>query len=77
LSAAIIRLERAGLNEQAKQRVLEAYRRLYRQGGALQENARALAQQNGLDENVRAMVDMIMKSGEQRFGRYLEKFRHG
>jgi hypothetical protein len=25
---------------------------------------------------VRAMVDMIIKSSEQRFGRYLERFRH-
>ena len=69
-------LERAGLNEQGQQRVIEAYKRLYRQGGTLQENAQTLAQENGLDENVRAMVDMIIKSGEQRFGRYLEKFRH-
>jgi len=69
-------LERAGFNEQAQQRVIEAYKRLYRQGGTLQKNAQTLAQENGLDENVRAMVDMIIKSGEQRFGRYLEKFRH-
>jgi hypothetical protein len=25
---------------------------------------------------VRDMVDMIIKSSEQRFGRYLERFRH-
>ena len=59
-----------------QQNVLDAYKKLYRQGGALLENAKTLAQQDGLDENVRAMVEAIIKSSEQRFGRYLEKFRH-
>ena len=69
-------MSRAGLSEQQQQKVVDAYKKLYRQGGTLLENAEALAQKNGLDENVRAMVDMIIKSGQQRFGRYLEKFRH-
>jgi UDP-N-acetylglucosamine acyltransferase len=68
-------LARAGLSEQQQQKIIEAYRRLYRQGGALLENAKALVQEDGLDENVRAMVESIIRSGEQRFGRYLEKFR--
>jgi len=69
-------LERADLSEQQQQKIIEAYKKLYRQGGSpLLENAKALAAEDGLDENVRAMVDMIIKSGEQRFGRYLEKFR--
>jgi acyl-[acyl carrier protein]--UDP-N-acetylglucosamine O-acyltransferase len=67
---------RAGLNSQQQENITEAYRRLYRQKTPLLENAMAMAQENGLDENVRAMVDMILKSSEQRFGRYLEKFRH-
>ena len=69
-------LVRAGLNEQQQQNIIEAYNRLYRQGGTLRENARALAQKDGLDENVRVMVEAITRSSEQRFGRYLEKFRH-
>jgi UDP-N-acetylglucosamine acyltransferase len=69
-------LVRAGLSEQQQQKVFEAYRRLYRRGGTLLENAKALAEEDGIDENVRAMVDMIIKSSEQRFGRHLEKFRH-
>ncbi|UCE99083.1 MAG: acyl-ACP--UDP-N-acetylglucosamine O-acyltransferase [Planctomycetota bacterium] len=69
-------LLRAGLNEKQQQNIIEAYRRLYRQGGSLWENARALAQENGLDENVREMVEAITRSSEQRFGRYLEMFRH-
>ncbi len=69
-------LERAGLSEQQQKKIFEAYKRLYRNNGALLENARQLAKEGGLDENVRAMLDMIIKSSEQRFGRYLEKFRH-
>ena len=69
-------LVRAGLSEQAQIQVFEGYKKLYRRNGTLLENAKALAQEDGLDENVRAMIDMIMRSGEQRFGRYLEKLRH-
>jgi UDP-N-acetylglucosamine acyltransferase len=69
-------LVRAGLSEQQQQKVMEAYKKLYRKGGALLENAKAMEQEDGLDENVRAMLDSIIRSSEHRFGRYLEKFRH-
>ena len=77
-------MNRAGLSRQQQENIYQAYKTLYRQGGALLENARAMAQSSGgcltaenmLDENVRAMIDMITKSSEQRYGRYLEKFRH-
>jgi UDP-N-acetylglucosamine acyltransferase len=69
-------LVRAGLNEQQQEKILEAYKKLYRQGGTLLENTKALAAEDGLDENVRAMLETITRSNEQRFGRYLEKFRH-
>ena len=69
-------LRRAGLSEQSQHKIIEAYKKLYRQGGALLGNAQALAAQDGLDENVRAMVEAITKSSGHRFGRYLEKFRH-
>ena len=69
-------MERAGLSEQQQEKVFEAYRKLYRQSGTVLENAKALAQEDGLDENVRAMTDMIIKSSQHQFGRYLEKFRH-
>lgn len=68
-------MNRAGLSRQQQERIVWAYKRLYRQGGTLLENARALAQQDGVDENVQAMIDMITKSSEHRFGRYLERFR--
>jgi len=69
-------LERAGLSEDQQKKIFEAYQKLYRQGGTLLENAMALSKEDGLDENMRAMIDAITKSSEQRFGRYLEKFRH-
>lgn len=69
-------LSRAGLSEQQQQNIIAAYEKLYRQGGTLLENAEVLAKEDGLDENVKAMVDIITKSSQHRFGRYLEKFRH-
>ena len=68
-------MKRAGLSEQQQQQIVEAYKKLYRRGGTLLENAKMLAQADGFDENVQAMVDAIIKSSQQRFGRYLEKFR--
>ncbi len=68
-------LDRGGFSEDQQEKIFEAYRRLYRNEDALLENAKALAQEDGLDENVRDMVDMIIKSSEHRYGRYREKFR--
>jgi UDP-N-acetylglucosamine acyltransferase len=69
-------MARAGLNEQQQERIFEAYEKLYRQGGTLLEKARALGQEEWVDENVRAMIETITKSSQHRFGRYLETFRH-
>lgn len=69
-------LNRAGLNDAQKRSVMDAYKKLYRSGGTLLENAQALAANNGIDENVREMVEAITHSTQHRFGRYLEKFRH-
>jgi UDP-N-acetylglucosamine acyltransferase len=70
-------LVRAGLSKQQQQKIIEAYKKLYRrEEGSLLEQAKALAVEDSLDEQVRAMVEAIIRSGEQRFGRYLEKFRH-
>ena len=66
---------RAGLTSQQQEAIEDAYKRLYRQGGALLENASKLAQEDGLDENVRAIVDSIQRSGQHRFGRYRETLR--
>jgi UDP-N-acetylglucosamine acyltransferase len=68
-------LDRGGFSEEQQAKIFEAHKKLYRQGVALLENAKALAQEDGLDENVRAMVDSIIKSSEHQYGRYIEKFR--
>jgi UDP-N-acetylglucosamine acyltransferase len=69
-------LERAGFTQDQQKKIFEAHKKLYRKGGTLLENAKALAQEDGLDVNVKEMVDMIIKSSEHRFGRHLENFRH-
>lgn len=69
-------LVRAGLSEQQQEKIFEVYRKVYRQGGTLLENARILAGEDELDENVQAILDAVFRSSEHRFGRYLEKFRH-
>jgi UDP-N-acetylglucosamine acyltransferase len=68
-------LQRAGLSEEQQERIHSAYRQLYRQGGTFIANARALAEQDGLDDNVQALLDNIFKSCQHRFGRYLEVLR--
>jgi len=70
-------LVRVGLTESQQLKMLDAYKKLYRNKGTpLLKTAKALASENDLDENVSAMVNAIIKSSEHRFGRYLEKFRH-
>ncbi len=68
-------LDRAGLSEQQQERIFDAYKKLYRQEGTLLENAKALAAEDGLDENVRAMIVAITNSHKHQYGRYLETFR--
>jgi UDP-N-acetylglucosamine acyltransferase len=68
-------LDRAGLNELQQDQIFKAYKRLYRKSGSLLENAKTLAQENGLDENVQAIIDSITKSSKHQYGRYLETFR--
>ncbi len=69
-------LGRAGLDQQQQQKIFDAYKKLYRRKGTLLENADSLAQEDGLDENVQAMIESITRSNQHRFGRYLEQFRH-
>jgi UDP-N-acetylglucosamine acyltransferase len=66
---------RAGLNEEQQKAVADAFKFLYKSKKPLLENAKALAEKGGLDENVQAMVDSILNSNKHRFGRYLETFR--
>jgi len=69
-------LKRAGLNEKQQKAIQSAYKHLYRDDKMpLLQKAKEMAEEKGLDENVRDMVDAILKSSEHRYGRYLEKFR--
>ena len=69
-------LKRAGLDEQQQKAINDAYKHLYRDDKKpLLHKAKEMAEEKGLDENVRDMVDAILKSSEHRYGRYLEKFR--
>lgn len=68
-------MNRAGLNPEQQERIFDAYKQLYRQGSTLLANAKELAEQDGLDENVRAMIEAIFRSTEHRFGRYRETLR--
>ena len=68
-------LVRAGLTERQQDDIYAAYKQLYRHGSTLLAKARELAAQDGLDENVRFLVESIFRGHKHRFGRYLESFR--
>jgi UDP-N-acetylglucosamine acyltransferase len=68
-------LQRAGLSPEQQEKILDCFKRLYRTPGPLLTNAKALAAEDGLDENTRAMVDAIIKSSQHRYGRHLELSR--
>lgn len=68
-------LARAGISKQSAERIIDAYKKLYRQGGTLLTKASALAAEDGLDDNVGLMIESIRNSSKHRFGRYLETFR--
>ena len=69
-------LKRAGLTEKQQQAIYDAYKRLYRDKNMpLLQKAKQMVGESGLDENVRDMLNAIIKSNEHRFGRYLETLR--
>ena len=68
-------LVRAGFTEQQQDLIMEAFKKIYKGDGVFLDRVKALATEDGLDENVRYMVESIMRSSEHRFGRHLEQFR--
>ena len=68
-------LSRAGLDEQAQENVMRAYKMLYRNGGSLLKNAESLVKEDWIDDNVKKMIEIIINSNKHRFGRHLETFR--
>lgn len=68
-------LGRAGLSDQEQSNIFKAFKCIYRGDGAMIDRVNELAAEDGLDPNVREMIDAILKSSEHRFGRHLELFR--
>lgn len=69
-------LQRAGLDHRQQMAVFAAFKKIYRDGdGVFIDRVNKLDKEDGLDENVRAMIDAILNSQKHRFGRYLETFR--
>ncbi len=69
-------MSRAGLSEEQQTLIYNAYKRLFRRKGSLIATAKEMAQETDLDPNVRDIVDAVIHSGEHRYGRHLEQFRH-
>jgi len=69
-------LLRAGLDEAQQQNIYDAYKKLYRSSGSLVNNALKLSKVDGLDENVKAMAESVIRSSIHRYVRYFETFRH-
>jgi UDP-N-acetylglucosamine acyltransferase len=70
-------LRRGGFTQAQQDAVAEAFNRLYgkKKNGALRATARVMAQEAGVDDVVRPMLDAIEKTSQHRHGRYLELFR--
>ncbi len=70
-------MKRGGFTLGQEEAVTRAFKKLYGRNGneALLATARAMAQEDGLDDTVRLMLDSIEKASQHRYGRYLELFR--
>ena len=68
-------LARAGYSEQEQANIMDAFRKIYRGEGIFLARVKTFAAENDMDDNVRYMVESIIRSNEHRFGRYLETFR--
>jgi len=68
-------LARAGLTEPQKETLFDAFKFIWRGDGPILEKVKELAGRDGLEEPVKSIVDSLLNSSRQRFGRYLELFR--
>lgn len=68
-------LTRAGLTPEDQKKVFETYKFIWRQDGPILERAKEMAQRDDLCAPVQDMIDALIKSSQQRFGRYLELHR--
>jgi UDP-N-acetylglucosamine acyltransferase len=70
-------MRRGGFSPEQQEVVSKAFKRLYGKKGnvALLATARVMAQEDGLDDAVRLMLDSIENASQHRYGRYLELTR--
>jgi UDP-N-acetylglucosamine acyltransferase len=68
-------LARAGLTEQQQSEVFRAFKYIWRNAGPVLERANELAAKGNLETPVQEMVDALVRSNKQRFGRHLKLFR--
>lgn len=68
-------LTRAGLSDEQQKEVFDAFKLIWRNDGPVMERVKELSEKNDLAEPVQEIVDALMKSSKQRFGRHLELFR--
>jgi UDP-N-acetylglucosamine acyltransferase len=61
-------LNRAGLTPEQQKNINAAFRRLFRGGGPFLDRVKTMAVEGGHDENVRAMIDLILRSSQHRSG---------
>jgi len=68
-------MTRAGLSEEQKAALFEAFKFIWRSDKPVLSQVHLLAEQDGLEEPVKALVESLLNSSRQRFGRYRELFR--
>jgi UDP-N-acetylglucosamine acyltransferase len=68
-------LSRAGLSPELQSEVFNAFKFIWRNDGPVLERVKELSQKGDLDEPVQDMVNSLLSSSKQRFGRHLELFR--
>ena len=74
----LIGLQRAGFSPDSIDQLKVAFRRLYRRrdGKSIVQAVADVANENGLDEQVRYLLEFLQRSHQHRYGRYRELFRH-
>ena len=68
-------LSRAGLSPEEQSAVFNAFKFIWRNDGPVLERVKELAEKGDLEQPVQDMVDSLLSSSKQRFGRHLELFR--
>ena len=68
-------LSRAGLTPEQQEAVFAAFRHIWRSNSPVLERVKELAAKDDLETPVREIVDALIRSSKQRFGRHLELFR--